>query len=171
MKSSDRILARRYARAFITGQGSDFTELSTFQGLIAPLLGYFDNPLIPLEIKNRLLAERLNAHADTRAFRFMRLLLNVKRFYLLGQILADCADILDGENGIARAEITSAFEPDLSVRTAIENRLSEITGKRVLAKFKENAELIAGMQIRMGDTFVDGSVKGKLEQLKNRING
>ena len=44
-------------------------------------------------------------------------------------------------------------------------------GKKIWMSFTTDEALVGGMVVRIGDTVMDGSVKGYLEQIGNRLRG
>lgn len=177
MNSSDALLARRYAAAYVfpsdTGR-SPREEFAALADCVRKLDGArteLRNPLIPQEIKLRVLAELLAAEKDTRPFRFLELLLKVKRFYLLDAVFRECDRQLDEHDGIVRAEVESAFAPEAASAAEAERVLCAMTGKKVSVSMTENPELIAGLRMRLGDTLIDASLQGRLNRLKRKIAG
>ncbi len=178
MNLSDALLTRRYARAFVFARadnsGSEraaLAELGAFAELLAPVKAELGNPLIPQEIKLNILSERLFSHKDTRAYRFLELLLKVKRFYLLEEIAGVCSALLDERDGIVRAEVETAFPPDADTAVRAERALAAATGKKVSVRLTHVPELIGGMRVRMGDRLIDASLQGRLNRLKRKITG
>jgi F-type H+-transporting ATPase subunit delta len=42
-------------------------------------------------------------------------------------------------------------------------------GKRVIVEHEEDPELIGGIVARIGDNTIDGSIQGRLEELRRRL--
>ncbi|MDD4004808.1 MAG: ATP synthase F1 subunit delta [Elusimicrobiaceae bacterium] len=177
MNSSDAIVARRYAAAFVLTRKpggnlrAAFAELGSFARLLSGSAQELHNPLIPQEIKMRILHEKLFSRKDTRAFRFLELLLKVKRLYLLDAVLREGSRLLDERDGLVRAEVETAFPPDQGTAAEAEHALGAATGKTVSVRLVQAPELIAGMRVRIGDTLIDASLLGRLDRLKRKIAG
>ncbi|MFW6195054.1 MAG: F0F1 ATP synthase subunit delta [Chloroflexota bacterium] len=77
--------------------------------------------------------------------------------------------MMDAHQGIARAEIVTAVPVDDSQRQAIVSRLSNITNKDIVPTWREDPHIIGGLVARVDDTLFDGSVRAKLEALKERL--
>ena len=56
-------------------------------------------------------------------------------------------------------------------RRAVEARIHELTGRRIEASFHEDPALLGGARLRIGSTIYDGSVRGRLESLKESLAG
>jgi len=128
-----------------------------------------DNPKLSAGDKEALFlsicADRLNA--DSR--NFVRVLIRADRIGLLSDIRDLFADLKDSAEGLARAQITSAFplgEPELAgLKSALERRF----GKKIEAAVSVDASLIGGAKIVVGDTVIDGSVAGELQAMANHL--
>ena len=44
-----------------------------------------------------------------------------------------------------------------------------MTGGKVELETKVDPTLLGGIQVRLGDLLIDGSVRGRLERLRNRL--
>jgi F-type H+-transporting ATPase subunit delta len=47
--------------------------------------------------------------------------------------------------------------------------LERVTGKKVQAKFTLDAKLLGGVLVRVGDTIYDGSLRNRLDHLRERL--
>jgi F-type H+-transporting ATPase subunit delta len=54
-------------------------------------------------------------------------------------------------------------------RAKIEKEVAELAGTRVNATFLEDKSLIGGAIVRIRSTIYDGSVRGRLERLRERL--
>jgi F-type H+-transporting ATPase subunit delta len=128
-----------------------------------------DNPRLSVAAKESLFltvcADKLNT--DGRSF--IRVLLEADRLGLLPEIRELFEALKDAGDGVARAQISSAFpigEAELSgLRSALERRF----GKKIEATVSVEPELIGGAKIVIGDTVIDGSVQGELEAMANHL--
>jgi len=64
-----------------------------------------------------------------------------------------------------KAVIEYAGTLDDSAISAIEKNLSGQAGRAIASETRENAELIAGIRVTLGDNIYDASVAGRLRQL------
>jgi len=65
----------------------------------------------------------------------------------------------------SKAVIEFAGALDDNSIAAIEKTLSETSGQTITSESRENAELIAGIRVHLGDNIYDASVAGRLGQL------
>ena len=129
------------------------------------------DPSIPQEQKVRVLdamARRLGASGAVR--NFVAVVTAHERMGELQEMLTAYLQLADRDTGIAEAEVTSARPLDESGRRAIEAGITALTGEtQVRATYREDPELLGGAVIKVGSTVYDGSVRGQLQQMKQRL--
>jgi F-type H+-transporting ATPase subunit delta len=64
------------------------------------------------------------------------------------------------------AEVRTAVPLDDDRRTRLEQALSKATGKKVSVKVVVDPSVLGGVLAQVGDTVIDGSIRRRLEQLK-----
>ena len=172
-------IARRYSAALAdivleTGETEAVkTELAIWNALFADnanLRNVFSNPAITHVNKEKLL-ENLIARSKPgkTTANFLRILLRNGRLTELGAINERFDSVLEERSGVVFANITSARELPDTERNAFQSNLEKLTGKRVRIDYKVNNEIIGGVVTRIGSTVYDGSVKTKLENLKEQL--
>jgi F-type H+-transporting ATPase subunit delta len=70
---------------------------------------------------------------------------------------------------ISDAEIVTARPLKDEERAKLEGQVAELAGNKVNATFREDKSLIGGAIVRIGSTIYDGSVRGRLERLRERL--
>jgi F-type H+-transporting ATPase subunit delta len=68
-----------------------------------------------------------------------------------------------------RAEVRSAFELTEQQRTDLIKELGAMAGAEVRVKVEIDPELIGGVLVRVGSKVYDGSVRGQLAELRERL--
>jgi len=174
LRLSDRSLALRYATAFVLAAGQDadrsVPELLRAQQALAPAMAFFRHPRLSSEQKKGLLAKALGEVSRTTR-RFLELLIDKKRFGLLAQVAEDAGKVLDVRRGLLRADVRSAQALSEDELKALRERLGAFSGKSVELGVKVDAELLAGLSVRLGDWVLDGSLKGRLRRIRRRLTG
>ena len=69
------------------------------------------------------------------------------------------------------AEVRSAVPLDDDQRTRMAEALGRATGKAVEVKVVIDPEVLGGVVAQVGDTVIDGSVRSRLDELRERIGG
>jgi F-type H+-transporting ATPase subunit delta len=166
---------RRYAEAafqLATRDGSIETwrrELELAAAMVdGQLMDVLANPALPLKQRvdaaNRVLASLSQSVRNT-----VFLLVRRHRIEQLPRVVAEFIRLDDRRLGITHATATSASPlTDLEVR-ALTARLEQMTGGTIALKTDVDAALLGGLIVRVGDRLIDGSVRGRLERLRNQL--
>jgi F-type H+-transporting ATPase subunit delta len=67
--------------------------------------------------------------------------------------------------------VTSAVPLTREEVQALKAKLDKFTGKRTELDLQEDLQLIGGLVVRIGDTVIDGSVRGHLASLREQMLG
>lgn len=92
------------------------------------------------------------------------------RLVLLPEIYAHYSKLKSQELKQVDAYITSAYPLTDAQRKDLQQRLAISTNSIVILHEAVDPELLGGATIKVGDKFTDGSVRGKLQQLKNQLS-
>lgn len=178
---STETVARRYSAALadVVLQTGDVdavkAELAGWHQIFdenPDLSNVFSNPAISHVNKEKLLEELLaKSRPSKTTANFLRILLRNDRLNEIGEIHNRFASVLEERKGVVSAEITSARELPESERAAFQANLEKLTGKKVNIKFVTNSDIIGGVVTRIGSTVYDGSVRTKLDTLKEQLIG
>ena len=174
-------VASTYSRAFadvVLGAHLDadasIAELRSIASLLSEsseLRRVWENPAIPAEQKRRVLdviAERDGISKQVR--NLVAVLIDHQRIHFLEPIIAHLEKELDARLGFAEAQITSARALGDAEKQEFEAQVGKLTGKKVRARYGQDAALLGGAMVRIGSTIYDGSVKGQLERMKEAIS-
>ncbi|MFW2340076.1 MAG: ATP synthase F1 subunit delta [Acidimicrobiia bacterium] len=69
----------------------------------------------------------------------------------------------------AVAEVRSAVELDAETISRLESALAKATGKQVEVKVVVDPAVLGGIVARVGDTVIDGSVRSRLDTLRDTL--
>ena len=75
----------------------------------------------------------------------------------------------DEQLGRLHVQVTSALALDDAQRSAIRNQLKSAFGKDAVLEESIDAALLGGIVLRIGDKVYDGSVLGKMQQLRQSV--
>jgi len=170
----------RYAQAFadvVTSAGLNTVEIDaqlndflvTWNGS-AELQTFFANPAIPAAEKVGFL-DKLNEKLGlARQLRnLLAVLIDNGRIGGVVDVTAAYRRILQEQLGIRQAEIVTARTLGEDEKAALVTEIAKLAGARVEASFKLDASVLGGAVVRIGSTVYDGSVKGRLERLKDAL--
>jgi F-type H+-transporting ATPase subunit delta len=100
---------------------------------------------------------------------FLAVLANHERMEAFLEVLSAYRSEIRSILGIAQVEFTTARPLDEQERQKILERVGALAGAKVEAKFYQDKSLLGGAVLRIGSTVYDGSVRGRLEQLKEKL--
>ncbi|HEY5163153.1 MAG TPA: ATP synthase F1 subunit delta [Terriglobales bacterium] len=131
----------------------------------------WENPAIPAGQKRKLLdaiVARENVAKPVR--NFVAVLIDNRRIAALPEIAKQVELEMDRRLGLAEAEVTSARELSPEERRDLEAQMVRLTGKNVRAHYATDGKLLGGAVVRLGSTIYDGSVRGQLHRMKERLS-
>lgn len=87
----------------------------------------------------------------------------------LPQILSELSALAAEARDSVVAEVRTAIALDEQQKTSLAAALSKATGKKVELKVIVDPEVLGGVVAKVGDTVIDGTVRRRLEQLKEQV--
>jgi len=161
---ADVVTSARLDTLAIDRQFADF--LATWDGS-PELRTFFVNPAIPAVQKVEIL-DKLNAKLGLRKElrNLLAVLIDNGRIGHVTEVAAAYRRILQEQLGIRPAEIVTARELSKSERDKLVIEVAKMAGSKVDASFKLDKTILGGAVVRIGSTVYDGSVKGRLERLR-----
>ena len=166
---------RRYAEAafqLATRDGSIETWRRELEQAAATadgqLMDVLANPALPLD-ERLAAADRVFADLSQPVRNIIFLLVRRRRIEQLPRVAAEFIRLDERRQGITHATATSALPlTDLEVK-ALTARLEQMTGGRVALETDVDEDLLGGLIVRVGDRLIDGSVRGRLERLRQQL--
>jgi len=126
------------------------------------------DPRLPLERKQGVVGDLLGGRASPVAIALIDLVVATGRMRDLPAIAERLVAMAAERHGAVVAEIRSATDLDADQVSRIEQRLAAVTGRRVEARVLVDASLLGGIVAKVGDTVFDGSVRGRLDDLREQ---
>lgn len=172
-------LAERYAAAladvgFERRSGDVLRDdLNAFVDLYfqnADLRNALESPVVDRDVKHKVVeqvAVKMSLNDAVRNFLF--LIVDHGRTHLLHEIVPAYLTELNKRLGIADAEVTSAHALTDADKRQLILVLEQRTGRKIQARFSEDAALVGGAVVRVGSTIYDGSVREQLNRLGERL--
>jgi F-type H+-transporting ATPase subunit delta len=124
---------------------------------------------IPIERRQGIVEDLLGAKASTLTTAMVSFLIGAGRIRELPAVadafVARAAEMREE----AVAEVRSAIPLDADQQARLADALGRATGKRVTLKVVIDATVLGGLVARVGDTVIDGSVRSRLEKLKETL--
>jgi len=127
------------------------------------------NPAIPGERRATVLGELLEGRVSQPVLNLIQLMLRRGRIEDVPRVAAQFRRLDDDRQGITHATATSAAPLTPDETRALTERLEQSTGGRIALETEVDPSLMGGLVVRVGDLLMDGSVRGRLERLRNQL--
>ena len=173
------LVARRYATALleIGRESGRLDAMATELDLAAAayeasheLRNAVENPLVAHAAKKAVMSEvagRLGLSPVIRST--LLLLVDRRRIKTLPYIARYLGEMNDARKGVLRAEVTTATPLGDDYYARLQAQLEKLTGKQVALVRLTDPSIIAGVITRIGDRVFDGSVRARLQSMKDAL--
>ena len=170
----------RYARAFADVVTQEKLDTATLDRHLEDFLltweasgelrEFFVNPAIPVVEKVEVL-DKLNLKLELRKElrNLLAVLIQNDRIGQVQEVAAAYRAEVKERQGIRSVEIVTARALDEAERGTLVAEVGKLAGSRVEASFSLDASILGGTVVRIGSTVYDGSVRGRLERLKDAL--
>lgn len=171
----DNRIALRYASALVSigkekgtmeALAKDLNMISDTLHSSGDLRAVMHSPVIRPDAKRKVLLEIFKSHLSADTMSFIDLLVKKGRPELLVSVASEFQRLLDVENNVINADITSARELDEAAKKQIVAKLEERTGLKVRARYVIDPKIRGGFVAKIGDTLIDASLQHQLEMLR-----
>jgi len=173
------IVAQRYARAIL--------ELAAESGLVAPvarqlqqvaeaysaseeLRSVLADPIIDEDKRSKILtalAQRLSLNPLVQ--NALSVLEAKGRLGALPDIVQSYLELADEQAGLLQASVSSAVPLSDPQAQTLKGELERLTGRKIALERRHEPALLAGVVARIGDHVIDASLRGRLEELAQRL--
>ncbi|KAA6185951.1 F0F1 ATP synthase subunit delta [Thiohalocapsa marina] len=177
MAGDSTTIARPYAEAAFEVAKST-SALDAWSDALNTLAGIVDDPLISDQVGNpnvprETLRDLIFAVAGdgltVEMQNLVRLLADNKRLAVIPEVARLFDQLKTAAEGLRHVAITSAFAVSDDEQKSLANALRSHFGSEVELTVEQDSALIGGIKIHAGDIVIDGSIRGKLEQLSNEL--
>lgn len=172
-------IARPYARAAF-GHAHSRGRLAAWSGLLgvaaavtadARVKALLQNPTVSADRVVDLMAGIAGDLADEEGRNFLRVLAANRRLALLPQIIEQFEKLRSEVENTLDVHVTTAYALDDAQRARLSASLGRRFGREIRLHETVDATLVGGAVVRAGDLVIDGSLKGRLEQLASQMVG
>jgi F-type H+-transporting ATPase subunit delta len=127
------------------------------------------DPALPTDRRMAVVEELMGGKALNVSAALASFVVGIGRAAEMPAIVDRFVELAAGERDHEVAEVRSAVPLDQSQRDRLATALSEATGKRIEVKVIVDEQVLGGLVARIGDTVIDGTIRHRLEQLKETI--
>ncbi len=172
-------VGKRYARAILdlaTEQqqveraGLELSQLSALWSESRDLRELFANPSFSAETRKGVLSQVLARAAISPLVRSSVLYLaDCGRLAALPDVARLFGELASAQAGTVRALVTSASPLNEAYYSHLQRVLEQVTGKKVSIEKQLDPSLIAGVVTRVGDRVFDGSLRARLDEIRETL--
>ena len=126
------------------------------------------SPRVPFEEKSRLIAAALDGRSPL-LFNLARLLIRRGRAGVAPGLAEEYGALRERLEGVQRFRVTTAIPLREEERARLRTRLAEAACAPVSLETSVDPSIIGGMIVQAGDQLIDGSVRTKLEAMREAL--
>ena len=170
-------ISLRYARALLLAIGENTKDLEVAAenlDLAAEVLDegrmqeFFANPRVAAVTKEKLIEKAFSQNLSIS--NLLKLAARNGKIREIKNIAASFHAVLSEAAGVAVAKIESAIPLNEQQIADLTAALQKLTGKEVAVEVAENAKLLGGVKVFLGDELIDLSLAGKLKKMRKVLS-
>jgi F-type H+-transporting ATPase subunit delta len=146
------------------------SEISAAYQESPELRNFFSSPAVPREAKHGVaekLVARIGASKILRNFLFV--IIDHRRTQAIPEIAQAFQEVIQQRQGLAQAEVLSATPLNEPQKAKLLQALERLTGKKIQPTYSLQSDLLGGAVVRIGDTIYDGSLKNRLNRMRQHL--
>lgn len=124
---------------------------------------------LPAEGKEKLIDDLLKEKASPHTLNVLKFVVGAGKARDLVDIADELARLAEEESNREIAEVRTAVELDDATKQRLQKALVAATGKNVSMKVIVDPKVLGGVFARVGDVVIDGTVRHKLESLREHL--
>ncbi len=128
-----------------------------------------DNPKVNKQRLLELMLDICQGHINDENENFLKLLIHNNRLNLLTPISKLFEAYKAEDEGYIDVEVLSAYSLSKEAKHDLTTTLEKTLGKKIHMNVTVDKSLIGGVLVRAGDKVIDGSIRGRLQQLAKRL--
>ena len=174
------IVERNYSEALfaaLTEEGQDLSkardELNAVKGIVAECDGFeklMDSHTVSAQEKLAVVKEAFEGKVSRHVLNFLCIVTEGRRWSSFARICESFSALCNEQRGMAEITVTTACPLTEEQRAAIKSKMAQVIGKKIEMTEKTDKTIVGGIVVDYGDTRLDGSVKTRLEGLKESFS-
>lgn len=124
---------------------------------------------IPVDIRQGIVEDLLGGRASETTTALVSFIVGSGRGRELPKIIDRLVEMSANERDEVVAEVRTALPLDAETQQRLADALSRRTGQKVSVKVNVDPSILGGVIAQIGDTVIDGSVRRRLDQLKETL--
>ena len=173
------VIANRYAEALfqigeeenkIDNLYNELKEVSSLMNTNKDLNNVMKSPLVSKKEKIQLIDTLFAGKVDNDLKNFLKILIEKGRITSINAIGETYKELLNEKNNILEGYVISAVPMNDEKIKELETELSKKYNKNVTLENKVDKSVLGGVLVRLGNTEIDGTIKTRLNGLKNQLS-
>ncbi|HYL84867.1 MAG TPA: ATP synthase F1 subunit delta [Candidatus Angelobacter sp.] len=145
-------------------------EFGTAYEQSAELRTFLASPAVTVEAKHAVIEKIIKRQGASKIVRnLLFVITDHRRTQLIPEILATFQQVIRQRQGVAEANVASAVDLSAAQKKELVATLAKLTGKKIEMKYSQDPALLGGVVVRIGDTIYDGSLRSRLNEMRNRL--
>jgi len=172
-------IVRRYASAlFRTAQKAGLIDaVESDLGLVSfafeespAMWDAIRSPVVSAEKKHQILRDVFGSRVQQVTLDYLDLLVDQRREDAIAETEREYVAMANGARNVLEADVTTAVALDTDSEAQLRDKLGRITGMTVRLRRLVEPEIIGGVIVKIGDRVIDGSIRGRLAALKEKLS-
>lgn len=127
---------------------------------------FLDSPCVPMSERLETVERSFGEDFAEFTVSFLSLLCEQGGASLLPECAEEYERLYNEKNRVSRAKVTSASPLDGRQRKALTARLEELSGCRIEIDYATDPSLLGGVTVEMDGLLIDGSLRGRLKNIR-----
>jgi F-type H+-transporting ATPase subunit delta len=124
---------------------------------------------MPLALRSRILDDLLNTKVRSSTQQMVGYVIRAGHVRDLARTFDWLVELAAAERGRRIAEVRTAVDLDAAQRAQLAAALTRTAGRPVEVRVRVDPDVIGGMLVSIGDTVIDGTVRYRLERLRDTL--
>lgn len=163
------LLAYAQAHEAVDALDTAFHSIGQAVSVSPELSGMLANPILPVDAKLSIIEKLLQGALRKDLRNFLALVLSRGRGSYIGAIAERFHELVDEVHGRLQIDIEAAQPLTQEQTDSIVAALSKAYGKQIVARTSQNADLIAGYRVRVGNRVLDATTQNALRQFRDSL--
>lgn len=130
----------------------------------------FKTPLVKVDEKKEVIEKVFGDKLSKEMNNFLKIIIDKRRGHFIEQIKWSYEDMVNKHKGIVKAVAITAVPLKKEDKMILQNKLSSLTGKTVNLSNEIEESVVGGILIKIGDKVIDGTIKSRLEEMKESLS-
>lgn len=133
------------------------------------IYGFLVNPKINRAKKMQVIKENLKG-AEPKVLNMVYVLISKGKVNTISDIVKEFERLRNRDEGVEEVEVATAIALDNNEQKTLIEKLSKMTGNKIVLKTKVDPTLVSGIVVRIGDKLIDGCLKSKLKTMHKQLS-